>query len=165
VLVSLPLVLFMGGSRGKMERRALPKSLRAVYAEFFDSLEKDVGLIEKVPPPEEERSREAAPTGVVLLANGDKLSGTILSPEELSIETAYGTVTVKLREVSKITLATGEPPSDVLLLANGDQLSGALAVSAISLLLENGQTVELKSQQIATVGIVPPPASHEPEAE
>lgn len=165
VLVSLPLVLFMGGSRGKMERRALPKSLRAVYAEFFDSLEKVVGPIEEGAPAQEEPSRQAAPTGVVLLANGDKLTGTILSPEELSIETAYGTVTVKLREVSKITLATGDPPSDVLLLANGDQLSGKLQLSALSLVLKSGQKVELEREQIKSLEVIGPQELDEQEKE
>ncbi len=165
VLVSLPLVLFMGGSRGKMERRALPKSLRAVYAEFFDSLEKAVGPIEEGAPPEEEPSRQAAPSGVVLLTNGDKLTGTILSPEELSIETAYGTVTVKLREISKITLATGDPPSDVLLLANDDQLSGKLQLSGLSVALKSGQKVELEREQIKSLEVIGPQELDEQEKE
>ena len=74
-------------------------------------------------------------------------------------------MTVKLREVSKITLATGDPPSDVLLLANGDQLSGKLQLSALSLALKNGQNVELKREQIKSLEVIGPQELDEQEKE
>jgi hypothetical protein len=156
IIVSLPIALFMGGSRGKMERRALPKTLRAVYADFFDSLEKPVQPIALETVPEHEGLPPRPSKDVVLLTDGDKLTGTIVSPDALTITTSYGAITPKLREVAKITVAVADEGPDVLILANGDQLSGELNLSRISLALETGDTIHLSRDQIKIIEIAAP---------
>ncbi len=166
LLVSLPLALFMGGSISKTETRALENGLKNVYERFFSSEPREVHPIVRsilaepqasqgAPPVAEAPSSLKPPTFLVFLVNGDRLSGTIMAPEELTITTSYGSVTVGIGDVAKITLSSEEHPSDTLLRTNGDKLSGSLDLSSLWLNTESGEQFELKRDQIKSVETAP----------
>jgi hypothetical protein len=93
--------------------------------------------MERILPPDAEPREEATNADVVILKNGDRVSGTIRT-EDFVMETPHGSLAFKKDDLERIVLKSGAQPADLAMLRNGDRVSGKLTTASIQVELPKG---------------------------
>jgi hypothetical protein len=86
-------------------------------------------------------------TDVLLLRNGDKLTGTILN-ESFSIRTSYATIKYSNRMIAGIDLEGGTNNIEAIVTVNNNRFSGFIDDSAFVFKLQTGPQIQIRREKI-----------------
>ncbi len=89
---------------------------------------------------------------LVVLKNGDKLSGKILN-DQFKIKTSYGEFSFKKKDVKRLELEGGGTNVDLVILKSGDRLSGSIYDKVIELKLSSGAQVSIDMSRVKSVSV------------
>jgi len=92
----------------------------------------------------------ATPRKTVVLKNGDVLTGE-LKHEQITISTTYAQVPVKLADVDRIVLISGNAPLTKIHMRNGDLLQGVLDTEDIEIAPDLGDPVKIYQDRIDVI--------------
>lgn len=93
-------------------------------------------------------------TVVAELSGGNRLSGTLVNTDQLSMKTSFGEASIPLSEVAGLRLASGEDVSTTVVMLNGDSITGAVDMKQITIETDWG-TANVKGSAILALLFVP----------
>lgn len=88
------------------------------------------------------------------LSGGNRLSGTLVNSDQLSMKTSFGEATIPLSEVAGVRLASGDDVSTTVVMLNGDSITGAVDMKQITIETDWG-TANVKGSAILALLFVP----------
>lgn len=89
-------------------------------------------------------------TDILLLRNGDKLTGTVLN-EKFSIRTSYAKITLNNRIIAGIDLEGGANNIEKIITVNNNRFSGFIDDSVFVFKLQNGVQIEVRREKVLKV--------------
>lgn len=90
------------------------------------------------------------PSDRVILRNGDRLSGHILTTT-FPVRTAYGTFRFEAARIASIEFDASRPDVAVVLLKNGDRLSGTVEVESVRMTTPSGEGISFDGTTIQRI--------------
>jgi hypothetical protein len=93
-------------------------------------------------------------TVVAELSGGNRLSGTLVNSDQLSMKTSFGEAAIPLSEVAGLRLASGDDVSTTVVMLNGDSITGAVDLKQITIETDWG-TANVKGSAILSLLFVP----------
>lgn len=93
---------------------------------------------------------ETAKFDIVLLKNGDTISGEIKN-SILKLRTSYGLLNFKIPQISYIEFEGGGQNIDVIVLRIGDKLSGVVEEQMINVVMSSGTELSLDKEKIKRI--------------
>lgn len=87
---------------------------------------------------------------IVILKNGDKVTGTVLN-DTFTVSTPYSVVTLKKDKISQIGIHSGNQNDDVIELIAGGSVEGTIDAPAISLKLDSGKNISIEKEQCSRI--------------
>jgi len=92
----------------------------------------------------------AGDTDLIILKNGDKLSGDILD-ESFSLKTSYASLVLRTQDIKSIEFEGGGLNIDVVKLKVGDKLSGIVHNTSVRIKLLSGRVLNIDLEKVKSI--------------